>query len=124
MTSTWYNNDRIIHPEELTGEVINDAVYNANLAVAETYNCGFDPIILDSCQAVTQAVGLSVKSGMDEYDMSCNHDNQTVSNAMNGYFLNIRVSDIFNFDAPWRTRTAEDFTVAGASSPGTGIWRI
>ena len=58
-------------------------------------------------------MGLSVKSGMDEYDMSCNHDNQTVSNAMNGYFLNIRVSDIFNFDAPWRTRTAEDFTVGG-----------
>ncbi len=63
-------------------------------------------------------MGLSVKSGMDEYDMSCNHDNQTVSNAMNGYFLNIRVSDIFNFDAPWRTRTAEDFTVGGGIFAG------
>ena len=57
VTSTWYNNDRIIHPEELTGEVINDAVYNANLAVAETYNCGFDPIILDSYQAVPRPWG-------------------------------------------------------------------
>lgn len=113
VTSTWYNNDGIIHPEELTGEVINDAVYNANLGVEETYNCGFDPIILDSYPAVTQAVGLSVKSGMDEYDMSYNHDNQTVANAMNGYFLNIRVSDVFNFDAPWWTKTAEDFTVGG-----------
>lgn len=113
VTSSWYNNDGIIHPEELTGEVINDAVYNANLAVSETYDCTFDMIILDSYQAVTQAVGLSVKSGMDEYDMSYNHDNQTVANAMNGYFTSLRISDVFNFDAPWWTKTAEDFTVGG-----------
>ncbi|MBE6725189.1 MAG: hypothetical protein E7576_08380 [Ruminococcaceae bacterium] len=113
VTSTWFNNDGIIHPEELTGEVINDAVYNANLGVAETYNCGFAPIILDTYPAVTQAVELAVKSGMDEYDLSYNHDNQTVANAMKGYFLNIRGSDVFNFDAPWWTKTAEDFTVGG-----------
>ena len=113
LTSYWYNNDKIILPEELTGEVINDAVYNANLNTMNTYNFVFTPIILNEYPQVTPAVTSSVKAGMDEYDMTLNHDNQTVSSALSGNHLNIRASDIFNFDAPWWTRTADDFTVGG-----------
>ena len=113
ITSYWYNNNGIIVPEELTGEVINDSVYNANLAVMNTYNCVFDPVILNNYPDVTNAVGAAVRAGSDEYDLSYSHDNQTVSNAMRGYFLNIRASDVFNFDAPWWTKTADDFTIGG-----------
>ena len=113
VTSHWYDNDKIIYPEELTGEVINDAVYNANLSTMSTYNCVFAPVILNDNPNVTSAVTASVKAGMDEYDMSFNHDNQTVSSALAGNHLNIRTSNVFNFDAPWWTRTADDFTVGG-----------
>ena len=113
LTSVWYDNNRIIAPEELTGEVINDAVYNANLNTMSTYNCVFSPIVLNDYPSVTAAMTSAVKAGMDEYDMSLNHDNQTVSSALSGNHLNIRSSDVFNFDAPWWTRTADDFTVGG-----------
>ena len=113
LTSVWYDNNKIIAPEELTGEVINDAVYNANLNTMSTYNCVFSPIVLNDYPSVTSAMTSAVKAGMDEYDMSLNHDNQTVSSALSGNHLNIRSSDVFNFDAPWWTRTADDFTVGG-----------
>lgn len=112
-TSPWYNNDQIISPDELTGEVINDAVYNANLALMNDYNCTITPIVLDNEGAVTTAVSTSVNASLDEYDLSFNHDNQTVSNVLAGCFLNIRLSDVFNFDAPWWTKTADDFTIGG-----------
>lgn len=35
-TSPWYNNDKIIYSEELTGEPVNDAVYNANSSLMNT----------------------------------------------------------------------------------------
>ena len=113
LTSYWYNNDKIIVPEELTGEVINDAVFNANLSTMNTYNFVFSPVVLNDYPSVTPTVTASVKAGLDEYDMTLNHDNQTVSSALSGNHLNIRASDVFNFDAPWWTRTAEDFTVGG-----------
>lgn len=113
LTSYWYNNNKIIVPEELTGEVINDAVFNANLSTMNTYSFVFAPVILNDYPSVTPTVTASVKAGMDEYDMTLNHDNQTVSSALSGNHLNIRASDVFNFGAPWWTRTAEDFTVGG-----------
>ena len=113
LTSYWYNNNKIIVPEELTGEVINDAVYNANLNTMNTYNFVFAPVILNDYPQVTPTLSSSVKAGLDEYDMTFNHDNQTVSSAIAGMHLNIRASDVFNFDAPWWTKTADDFTVGG-----------
>ena len=100
VTSHWYDNDKIIYPEELTGEVINDSVYNANLKTMNDYNCVFVPVILNDNPDVSNAVNSTVTAGLDESDMSFNHDTQTVSTAMAGSYLNIRASDIFNFDAP------------------------
>lgn len=112
-TSPWYNNDKIIYPDELNGEAVNDAVYNANLSLMNDYNCVITPVVLANEGTVTSSVAASVNASLDEYDMSYNHDNQTVSNVLAGCFLNIRMSDVFNFEAPWWTKTADDFTIGG-----------
>ncbi len=110
-TSPWYNNDKIIYSEELTGEPVNDAVYNANSSLMNEYNCVITPVVLANEGTVTSVVAASVNASLDEYDLSYNHDNQTVSNVLAGCFLNMRMSDVFNFDAPWWTQTADSFTI-------------
>ncbi len=70
------------------------------------------PVVLANEGAVTSVVAASINASLDEYDLSYNHDNQTVSNVLAGCFLNMRMSDVFNFDAPWWTQTADSFTIA------------
>lgn len=113
-TSYWENFHKILYTEEMTGEAINDALYNANAAVMHDYNCGISLVMLgDHFAQVTSAIANAVKAGSDEYDLSYNHDCNTVNNAIAGYHLDIRSSDVFNFDGPWWTETAERFTVDG-----------
>lgn len=113
LTSNWRENNKKLWSEELNGEVINDAVYNSNLSVMDNYNCVFVPVIIGSIEPndVANAVASSVKAGADDYDISFNHDNVTVGAVMNGYYLNLRRSDVFNFDAPWWTHTKDSFTI-------------
>ncbi len=111
ITSVWYNNNNIIHPDELIGEAVNDAVYNANMSLMDDYNCILTPIVMANEGTVTSSISASVSASLDEYDMSYNHDNRTVDNVLKGDFLNLRMSDVFNFDAPWWTVTADNFTV-------------
>ncbi|MBQ2725610.1 MAG: hypothetical protein IJF78_07890 [Clostridia bacterium] len=111
ITSVWYDNNKIIYPEELNGESVNDAVYNANLSLMDDYNCVLTPIVMENEGVVTSSVSASVSASLDEYDMSFNHDNRTVDNVLKGDFLNLRMSDVFNFDAPWWTKTADNFTI-------------
>lgn len=111
LSSTWLDEYKYLYRDELTGEPVNDALYNANLALMNDYNCTLSPIVLNSADAVKDAIAASVKASLDEYDMQLNYDNKTAENAINGYHLNIRDSEIFNFDAPWWTKTADAFTI-------------
>ena len=70
-TSYWENFYKILYTEEMTGEAINDALYNANAAVMHDYNCGIRLVILgNGFGEVTSAIANAVKAGSDEYDIS------------------------------------------------------
>lgn len=77
----------------------------------EDFNCSLELVLLDDFPNITVAVEKAVQGGEDAYDLSYNNDNQTVANALKGYFLDIRSCPEFNFDAPWWTKTADSFTV-------------
>ena len=114
LSSTWYDNYKYLYREELIGEPVNDALYNANLALMNDYNCTLTPIVMNDADAVKNAIAASVRASLDEYDMQLNYDNKTAENAIAGYHLNIRDSEVFNFDAPWWTKTADAFTIGDA----------
>jgi len=102
---------KYLNTTEQKGEAVNDALYNADAKVMEDFNCSLELVLLDDFPNITVAVEKAVQGGEDAYDLSYNNDNQTVANALKGYFLDIRSCPEFNFDAPWWTKTADSFTV-------------
>ncbi|MBE6659205.1 MAG: hypothetical protein E7604_12295 [Ruminococcaceae bacterium] len=110
-TTPFNDYNRMIYSEETTGEPINDALFESVSDIISTYNCSVELILHNDFPDVTKAVATSVKAGSDDYDISFNHDNQTVANALANCFLNVRDCSVYNFDAPWWTNTAEVFTV-------------
>ncbi|MBR5222085.1 MAG: hypothetical protein IKV66_13960 [Clostridia bacterium] len=109
--ASWDPYTKYTTADSLTGDVINDALYYADLAVKETYNCKITNVMSDAFQTVTEAVRTAVLAGDNVYDLSFNHDCQTVSNALKNCFVDLRSCDVFDFDAPWWTKTKETFTV-------------
>lgn len=97
---------KYIHSTESTGEVINDAVYDANSQVADQFNITYEHIDIDSGMNST-AVGAYIMAGDDAYDVAQLHDCTTGSMALNGWFHNI-------YDLPYVDTSAEwwpQFTV-------------
>ncbi len=111
--AVWNSLDKFIFTEEQRGEAVNDALYLADLGVMEQYNCKIEVVMDANFPDVTEAVYKSVQAGMDSYDLSHNHDCQTVANVLRGCFLDIRRFDRFDLDAPWWTNTKDSFTVDG-----------
>lgn len=97
--------------EEANGDVVDDTLFNADLAVMEEYNCVIKNVLTADFPVVTETIHAAVLAGDNTYGLSFNHDNQTVANALKNCFLDIRSCDVFNFDAPWWTDTLNTFTV-------------
>ena len=78
---------KYLNTTEQKGEAVNDALYNADARVMEDFNCSMELVLLDDFPNITVAVEKAVQGGEDAYDLSYNNDNQTVANALKGYFL-------------------------------------
>ena len=87
------------YAEELTGDALNDAVYQRNLDVEDRFNA----VIVHNHGAEEQLamdIRNSVMSGNDEYDLYLGHTMYTGKYAVQGIFRNIRELDI-DFTKPW-----------------------
>ncbi len=104
---------KYIHSEEVTGEVINDAVYEANVQVGEQFNIGYEmiPLTSNSDQSLIQAY---IMAGDDAYDIAQLHDCTTGSMALNGWFHNIYDVPYVEPSNPWWPQfTVESLTLNG-----------
>ena len=111
-TSSWINCDEMFFPESLNGDIVNDLLYNSIITVEENNNADVNLVLLPDFGSVTSAVKKAATAGSNDYQLSYNHDNQTVANALKGCFIDLN-SVGFDFDAPWWTDTRESFTVDG-----------
>ncbi len=95
----------IAGPDELTGESVQDNVYNRNLEVSEMLNCVLVHTALDlDYDKVQNHVEKLVKSGDTSIDYYINDQLGLNNTALNGYMLN--VANESNF-----TKSYFDFTV-------------
>ena len=78
--------------DELNGEVINDAVYNRNLAVEQRLNCRIVPNITPKWQAAEE-IKTIIRAGSDEFDISFTRSGTSFSAASEGMFI-----DLFTVD--------------------------
>ena len=109
----WQSKD--LTADEITGEAINDAVYNRNVLIGDRYNVKFLEIDVADYFAQQNEVNLSCLAGTDEYDMVALKPEGVVSSFIaNGYLMNLR--DIPNMDLtqPWYDQNSiEQMSVGG-----------
>ena len=95
---------------ESTGEVLNDAIYDANAKVMEAFNIRFEDIEIDN-RAIAQ-IGKMIKAGGDDLDLAYMHNCDTAQNALQGWFLDINGLQYVNTRAEWWPQnTVESLTL-------------
>ncbi|MBQ8640717.1 MAG: extracellular solute-binding protein [Clostridia bacterium] len=98
--------------EELTGDVLNDAIYTRNSTVEERFNVNLT-MIGEAYDVQMQSIKNAVISGNDEYDLYLGHSVYSGDLAVQGYLLNLHDLDI-DFTKPWYPSDAvENLTVNG-----------
>jgi ABC-type glycerol-3-phosphate transport system substrate-binding protein len=87
--------------EELTGEVLDDAVYNRNARIDERFNINIKVENGGNSSAMSAKINKTVKAGDDAYDLCMAHIIQTGTDITNGLFYNWM--DIGDVDTakPW-----------------------
>lgn len=92
-----------LYAEQLTGDVINDAVFNRNRKVEERFNFKIKAIVIDSSDEAnpTNVFRRSVLAGDDEYDMIIDHMILMGIAGLNQIFYNWYDVPHINFDKPW-----------------------
>ncbi len=100
-----------ISATELTGEVLNDAVYNRNSYVQETYNVVLNEFGADS--SMGNSVGNAVKAGDSQYDVIMPPLNIAGSLVHSGYLLDLKTVENMNLSQKWwDERSIEDLSIA------------
>ena len=99
----WRNRD--IVAEEMSGEAINDAVFERNTYVRDNYNCN-----ITQTQSYNPAsdLDISIKAGDNAYDVALPALEQSTSNAANGLFYNLNNISSLHLDAPWWDQNANE----------------
>ena len=104
--------------EELTGEVINDAVYNRNIVLEDTMKI---KIVEVPTEGVTNTVKNSITAAADDYDIFTDGLNSLASVVTQHYILDFNtVSTIHPENAWWDQALYKDLSVGGGSYMMTG----
>lgn len=88
----------------ITGDLINDAIYNRNETVASRLNVklAFVPIDgRDDNKAFISAMNADVQSGSAAYDIVGTYSQIPAALAMSGSVVDLMSLDYLNFDQPW-----------------------
>ena len=97
--------------EELTGEVVNDAIYNRNIAVEDTFNCVISTEGVNWGQAAS-ALEKSVTAGDDNYSLGMDTPGTISPLMMKNVLLNLYTVPNMELSNPWyNQKQVESFTV-------------
>ncbi len=94
--------------EELTGEVLNDAIYNRNLATSDLLNVKITAVINKwDNDNFRYMVRTSAMSGSDEYDISTGNTYNSTYLSANGYYYDVtKMPYIDPLNSPWWNKSA------------------
>lgn len=99
--------EKSIWAEGITGDLINDAVYERNAAVSAKYDVNMTITRLDGKGNVQlNALEKSVMSGACEYDVCFAHLMETASFALDGIFLNLYDVEYIDLSKPYWCQAA------------------
>lgn len=91
--------------ENLTGETVNDAIYNRNRTVEDRLNVSLSFYGIkgnaSNVSPFVQHVGNAIQAGSNEFDIIGVYSLTGASCASNGYLLNLLDLPYLNFEQPW-----------------------
>ncbi len=95
-----------ITAEKITGDAVNDAVYERNKKVEERLGVTFVNIEETEPNAMlyVTAVADTVRAGTHEYDIMAGACYASLNESLNGTFRNLRALEYVDFDMPWWSR--------------------
>ena len=100
--------------EEMNGEVLNDAIYNRNLKIEETYSLKLEGV-KSADRGIESFVNKIIKAGMDEYDAIAPRLMNAATFAAKGYGINMYETAL-TLDAPWWDQNIlKDTSIGGAA---------
>ena len=125
LAARWYGYEPMnvtdISPEELTGEILNDAAYNRKINIETQYNCQIIHIETyeDDPGAIVQRIRRSVAAGDNACDIALIRGiNFTSLMTGGGYLHELDTLPYIDFDMPWWNRKAYDALAVGGKRFG------
>jgi len=117
-----YWND-VEHPEfeseGITGDIVNDAIYNRNVHVEEKLGVTLGFVHTkgngSNIAAFKNFVGNAFAAGESEYDLIASYSRTTAACAQAGYCLDLLELDYLNFENPWWPSSLIDIVGIGDS---------
>ncbi len=102
LLDNWGQKPFITGPEELTGEIVDDAILARNMSVMERLNIvlRYEPVAGDLGSS-TNDIRKFVTAGEDAYDIVVAPQYSMVSLAASGFFINTLTLEYLDFDMPW-----------------------
>ena len=92
--------------EKTNGELVNDAIVDANMWVSEQFDVSFSRI-----NGTPQTY---IQAGDDAYDMAYLHDVETAETALRGWFMDVYQMPYMDPGAPWWPQfTVDSLTING-----------
>ena len=102
--------------EELTGALINDAVYNRNAAVSERFNISLETDGERDTGQVQSMIQNLVRAGDDSCDLISQHMINTANLALSHHYRDWNEFERVDPDRPWWNQSAhDDLSIAGKS---------
>ena len=101
-----HSNHQYAIREEYTGEPLNDAIYQSNLAVMDRFNVKIVDVPGSGDEQTRSMVAQAVQADDDAFDITLGHDNQTAYLGTGGYLHDLYEIPQFDFDQPWWPKNA------------------
>lgn len=97
--SVWYDTTG---GEELTGDVVLDAMVNRNIAVEERLGVKFNWIIgPDDWNGFPQAVKTALLAGASDYDMIVEENSRLFEQSVQGFYYDLSTKPYIDLSQPW-----------------------
>ena len=99
--------------DEMTGDPVNDALYESQTTIEERFNVDITWIETGDTTAGQSSARSSITGGVDAFDILIGHDTNTFALGKAGLLLNLMNIEQFNFDKPWWPKnTVESLRIA------------
>lgn len=107
--------------EELTGDVVDDAIFNRNFNVSERFDVQLQYESIVDYSTASDTLKNSVLAGDDNYQLAAYHIIRMGKDIVNNVFMNLNDVPYINFDKPWwNNTTVNDLTYKGVTFFGVG----